>query len=401
MCLLDDQQTCCFGIYKSNGTCLSDNTYASLRPIANNVTRVSFFVCGLVAFVACLRKRYLIHESGSRIQKQVYSLMLVASLTFVLRSLDPWSHQHIYPPMLSGLLTDVCTASLFSVMILFTAFYARLVILSTRHQHVYEHYLRGFTRMAFFLTWTNFAVVQPVYLSWGGFYIFRSWHLLVQHSMSSALLLIISTAAFYCGMQVHRRLAHIQELNTRAAAIDTLRQQATLTRTKQSPAVLMSMPRHPDGVEYPPPPRPVDDMPHPIFLHDNEEVDDDEDELEHEFFDDAYFQTPPVPRVPSPSTNITRVWKVTVLMEVFAIIAVGCQVTYVVQFIQRDCLEQDALSLSREGPMDKRTSVYAVPVFAILQHVMIWIVYWCFSKTKDTASDPLATTRSFMPLLDR
>ncbi|KAF0719198.1 Aste57867_1200 [Aphanomyces stellatus] len=385
MCTLSDG-TCCYGIYKDgrNGLCLPTNTYASLQPEVNNAIRISFFSFGLIAFVACVRKRYLLHcHGGSTIQKQVYALMLVASFTFLLRSIDPWSHEHIYPPVVSGLWVDICGASIYSVMILFTAFYARLVVPPAR-LGVAEHYIRGFTCLAFFLTWGVYVFIRPLYLVAHDTNIFRSWHLLVQYAVSAIDVLVTSSAAFYCGMHVHRRLAFIQEANARAVAVDTLRQQATLTRSKMSPPVLMSMPRQ--FVDCPPPSALLDDTPpSPILLHDPDSFDDDDDDA----VDTGYDIAATLSSAPSSSS---RVWKVTMLMEACSIGTIASAVVFMLQFIRDGCELPAARRLSRDGlpRHEPPPAMYQWPVFGFIQLIAIGAIYWCFSKTKQTPTDAFA-----------
>ncbi|RLN97917.1 hypothetical protein DYB28_014044 [Aphanomyces astaci] len=260
-CFLVAGKTCCYGIVMERSRCDVDNTYANLHRAEYDAYVVVCAVVGIATFLACVHKLYSVHQSkgtatkrycqspahpsdivlvdeGSPIQKQVYYLLVLASVTFIARAVDPMSYDFIYPPVVSGLISDVCTASLYSVLILSVAFWARIVIRPTDLVRA-EIPIRASTALGLFLTWFVFACVRPLYLlpAWGDtLRIFRSWHILIQYSMAPFLLFLVSTLAVIFGVRIHRRLKSIRETNERSMAIATLRQHAL----KANPTVVRS-----------------------------------------------------------------------------------------------------------------------------------------------------------------
>ncbi|RHZ38211.1 hypothetical protein DYB26_010834 [Aphanomyces astaci] len=223
-CVLEDNITCCFGLYKNNTHCSVGNTVASLSRVKNDALRIGLLVFGVVAFIACLCKLYSIRRNGgSTIQRRAYMLMAVASFTFVARAPDPRSHERIYHPIVSGLFVDICSAAIYGVIILYAAFYARLVAPPARTAES-EHYIRGFSILAFFMTGFIFLIVRPAYLARRDRNIFDSWHVLVQFSMAPVVLFITSSTALHFGLQAYRRLSAIRETDQRADDIDAIRQ---------------------------------------------------------------------------------------------------------------------------------------------------------------------------------
>ncbi|RHY18010.1 hypothetical protein DYB25_014313, partial [Aphanomyces astaci] len=87
-----------------------------------------------------------------------------------------------------------------------------------------EHYIRGFSILAFFLTGFIFLIVRPAYLARRDRNIFDSWHVLVQFSMAPVVLFITSSTALHFGLQAYRRLSAIRETDQRADDIDAIRQ---------------------------------------------------------------------------------------------------------------------------------------------------------------------------------
>ncbi|KAF0701477.1 hypothetical protein As57867_005692, partial [Aphanomyces stellatus] len=79
-CYLVQGTTCCYGIVMKNERCFPTTTYASLHLEAYDAYVGVCATMGLVLFLACIRKLYCIQRvGGSAIQKQVYSLLIVAS----------------------------------------------------------------------------------------------------------------------------------------------------------------------------------------------------------------------------------------------------------------------------------------------------------------------------------
>ncbi|CAK4085333.1 unnamed protein product [Aphanomyces euteiches] len=362
-CYLIEKTTCCFGIYMEGNSCDVTNTYASRYRSEYTAYIIALFVVGVVSLLACILKLYYVNRAGgSAIQKQVYSFLVVASTSFVVRAVDPMGHDFIYSPLVSGMISDICTACLYSVLILSVAFWARIVLNPADTPYT-EIPIRAFTALALFLTWFVFLCVRPIYLLlvWGDprDRIFRSWHILIQYSMGPVLLLCISTLAIYFGVCIHRRLKAIREANERAMAIAVLRQSALSVK-------------------------------HNIVRSDSQ----DEPPSRSAFEDDqAKMQL----------NNNARILKVLVLMEILSLFAVGAQVYFLVDFIQNGCMLRREWNCSRKdgGPC---ALTFSMPILPFVQFAGIVVMYWSFRKTrpltKETVTDELFSNRSFVIVMD-
>ncbi|KAF0776059.1 hypothetical protein AaE_000241, partial [Aphanomyces astaci] len=247
-CFLVAGKTCCYGIVMERSRCDVDNTYANLHRAEYDAYVVVCAVVGIATFLACVHKLYSVHQSkgtatkrycqspahpsdvvvvdeGSPIQKQVYYLLVLASVTFIARAVDPMSRMHRVPlqrlvrasSAFLGYLMPNANACFGGGRILSVAFWARIVIRPTDLVRA-EIPIRASTALGLFLTWFVFACVRPLYLlpAWGDtLRIFRSWHILIQYSMAPFLLFLVSTLAVIFGVRIHRRLKSIRETNER------------------------------------------------------------------------------------------------------------------------------------------------------------------------------------------
>ncbi|ETV73450.1 hypothetical protein, variant 1 [Aphanomyces astaci] len=319
-CFLVAGKTCCYGIVMERSRCDVDNTYANLHRAEYDAYVVVCAVVGIATFLACVHKLYSVHQSkGSPIQKQVYYLLVLASVTFIARAVDPMSYDFIYPPVVSGLISDVCTASLYSVLILSVAFWARIVIRPTDLVRA-EIPIRASTVLGLFLTWFVFACVRPLYLlpAWGDtLRIFRSWHILIQYSMAPFLLFLVSTLAVIFGMRIHCRLKSIRETNERSMAIATLRQHAL----KAHPTVVRS--------------ESSDELPPRILWASSSSSSNTDD-----------------PRAPK---RDSRILKVLVLMALLSAVVIAAQVYVLVDFIRRGCMLEHEYVCSSAHALPKST----------------------------------------------
>lgn len=91
-------------------------TLSSYDPTAYRNYQIGYFVIGsacLIASVAmytrCLR------YDGSPLQRASFLFCSYASATVVARGIDPGSYRHVIPLPIFGLLSDTCTAALYSV----------------------------------------------------------------------------------------------------------------------------------------------------------------------------------------------------------------------------------------------------------------------------------------------
>ncbi|ETV98889.1 hypothetical protein, variant [Aphanomyces invadans] len=358
VCVLDDQVTCCFGLYKNNSICALSNTVASLSRVENDALRIGCLVFGIVALAACLCKlRSIRQNDGSTIQRRVYYFMTVAALTFIGRAPDPRSHERIYHPVVSGLIIDICSAAIYSVIVLYTAFYARLVAPPAR-AIVCEHYIRGFTGLGFFLTWFIYVVVRPAYLLRSDRNIFDSWQVLVQFSMAPLVLFATSTTALHYGLHAYRRLSLIREANKRFDVMHAIRQETW----RQLHDLYAALPPSPALGSTASPSQSHDPpfMPIPIVLP---------------TLDDQ----PAIPMMPlmskshsisssvhEPVKDNKRVLKVLVIMEVCAVVNIGLQIALLVKYIRDGCQLKQDLVFATAG-VGAQPYTFDFPTFSMLQ----------------------------------
>ncbi|RHY42021.1 hypothetical protein DYB34_013210 [Aphanomyces astaci] len=379
-CVLEDKITCCYGLYKNNTHCSVGNTVASLSRAKNDALRIGLLVFGVVAFIACLCKLYSIRRNGgSTIQRSAYILMAVASFTFVARAPDPRSHERIYHPIVSGLFVDICSAAIYGVIILYAAFYARLVAPPARTAES-EHYIRGFSILAFFLTGFIFLIVRPAYLARRDRNIFDSWHVLVQFSMAPVVLFITSSTALHFGLQAYRRLSAIRETDQRADDIDAIRQltrrQLHDLRGSTTPAATAPpAKRLSSATSVPAPP------PSTSSQHGSEAVPSPTTHgvscpqpsmMQTSSHEEAQAAVGPVmmahlPPIETSRQDNQRVLKVLVLMELCAVVNIALQIVLVVKYIQDGCeLKQDLL-LATTGINGGHDYSFDWPMFSVLQ----------------------------------
>ncbi|KAF0719199.1 Aste57867_1201 [Aphanomyces stellatus] len=336
---------CPFGVaYDTiNERCDPQNTYASQHMTAYNALRITTGVLGLVAFLACLRKFYLIRSTGgSSIQHRVYLLLLVASLMHVANCVDPYSYASIYPPFLSALFSDICSACLYSILILCAGFYAHLVAPAPDAARA-DFFIQGFLLCALFLTWVIYVVVHPVYLAIAGTHAgnFLAWYIVMQYSMAPCLLVLVSSAALVFGLQVYHRLKCIHEDNEHAAMIAVARRRADSVKSDTH--------RH--------------NQPHDPIL------------LREESSNDQH-----------PTDFDRRILWVVVLNELYALVVILLQMWRLIDFVVVDqCSLDRARQCSSRGDCDLPIPF---PAVAIVQFSGIALAYWSFRKTRTTAPPP-------------
>ncbi|ETV98892.1 hypothetical protein H310_08385 [Aphanomyces invadans] len=359
-CFLVPGKTCCYGIVMKMSRCDVTNTYADLHRDEYTAYAIVCGVVGIAALVGCVHKLYSVHRcKGSPIQKQVYTLLIVASVTFIARAVDPMSYDFIYPPVVSGLISDVCTASLYSVLILSVAFWARIVIRPTDLESA-EIPIRASTALGLFLTWFVFACVRPLYLlpTWDDDAaperIYRSWHILIQYSMAPVLLFLISTLAVIFGIRIHRRLKSIREMHERSAAIASLREHAL----KANPTVVRS--------------ESADELPPRVLFTSSSSS------MEDRFV----------------LTRDSRILKVLVLMAILSAVVIVAQIYVLVDFVERGCMLQREYNCSSlQAPSQGKPTGGSVgdrvcelpfpfPMLPLTQILGIVVMYWSFRKTR-------------------
>ncbi|CAK4267207.1 unnamed protein product [Aphanomyces euteiches] len=319
-----------------------------------NALRITCAVVGIVGLLACIRKLYILrHVGGSSIQHQVYILLIVSSVAFIARSIDPMSYATIYPVWISGLLCDVASACLYTIMILYAAFYARVVV-NPIDMVKYDFFIQGFQWLMIFLTWATFVGVRSIYL-WSnpGRGTFQAWHILMQYSMGSILLFIISSTALYFGLQIHHRLKIIHEANERTLAIAKARKRAAASSCTQSPT-------HPQS-------------PGPILLADDAAA---TDEMNHGID--------------------MRILRVLILTELYALGVIGLQIWRLVSFVVHDkCILREEYNCSVVGGQCKM----GFPFIPLVQFIGGVFFYWSFRKTRAASLSSTNSAAAPSPLV--
>ncbi|RLN02348.1 hypothetical protein BBJ28_00004979 [Nothophytophthora sp. Chile5] len=107
--------TCDFGLAQTAAGCV--RTLASYDLSAYRSYQIGYCVVGLMCLVASvfMAVRSVRHE-GSPLQQANFLFCCYASLTVAFRGIDPGSYGHVIPLPIFGLLSDTCTASLYSVL---------------------------------------------------------------------------------------------------------------------------------------------------------------------------------------------------------------------------------------------------------------------------------------------
>jgi hypothetical protein len=107
-------ETCDFGLAQTAAGCV--RTLASYDSSAYESYQIAYFVVGAACLIASavVYVRSVLHD-GSPLQQANALFCCFASMTVVVRGIDPGSYGHIIPLPIFGLLSDTCTASLYSV----------------------------------------------------------------------------------------------------------------------------------------------------------------------------------------------------------------------------------------------------------------------------------------------
>ncbi|KDO24120.1 hypothetical protein SPRG_10908 [Saprolegnia parasitica CBS 223.65] len=259
------EQFCEFGYIMETPGGPCNATYASLSQDNYDLFRLACLVYGVTMLAFCLAKLRAISRvggkyqvlrrprgamassssssstsatnqrtAGSGIQKVTYWLLVLASLTFVARAIDPWGYMGILSYVVVTMISDTCTACIYSVLILAVSLWARVVVTPKNLAH-FEYPIQAFRILGFMFTWVIFVGIVPISVYCISNDVYHSVHTLIQFSMAPFLLWIIASMGLVFGIQIHRRLKEIrkaQEATLEVARRRVAARQALLDLTK-------------------------------------------------------------------------------------------------------------------------------------------------------------------------
>ncbi|OQS03009.1 hypothetical protein THRCLA_04681 [Thraustotheca clavata] len=360
---------CAYGYIKEGPEGPCSRTYASLSTKEYNVFRLMCGLFGLVMLVFSLAKLWTIrrlgnkyesvrhrlssssgshhHSAGSGIQKVTYWLLVVSSLTFIIRSVDPWGYMGIFSYVAANMIVDTCTACIYSILILAVSLWARVVVQPKNLVHL-EYPIRAFQVLGFVFTWVIFFGILPISVLFMSSDVYHSVHILIQFSMAPFLLVIIATMGLIFGIQIHCRLREIRRTQEETLEIARRRlaaRQALIDLTK--PPVVKSESQ--------------DDTILPLDLDTKEGIDS-------------------VAKLPSKSS---RILKMVCFLEAVSIVVIGLQIYQLVDFINNGCIMKKEFDCASGKPCHMQLEF---PYFHAAQMLGIIVIFWAFRKTRQESS---------------
>jgi hypothetical protein len=105
--------TCWYGLAQTDEGCV--RTLASYDPSGYRMYQIGCVAVGALSLVASavMTTRAFKHDA-SKLQRYNFMFCCYASLTFVIRGVDPSSYGHVLPRPISSFFSDSCTAALYS-----------------------------------------------------------------------------------------------------------------------------------------------------------------------------------------------------------------------------------------------------------------------------------------------
>lgn len=105
--------TCWYGLAQTKDGCV--RTLASYDPSSYHAYQIGYCVVGTVSLIASatMTARAFKHD-GSNLQRCNFTFCCYASLTLMIRGVDPSSYDHVIPRPVNSFLSDSCTAALYS-----------------------------------------------------------------------------------------------------------------------------------------------------------------------------------------------------------------------------------------------------------------------------------------------
>ncbi|KAG7398409.1 hypothetical protein PHYBOEH_011210 [Phytophthora boehmeriae] len=118
--------TCSYGLAQTEAGCV--RALASYDPNGYRAYQIGYCVVGAASFIASaiMITRAFKHD-GSKLQRYNFAFCCYASLTLIIRGADPSSYNHVIPRPISSLLSDTCTAALYSCYVLALGYWALII----------------------------------------------------------------------------------------------------------------------------------------------------------------------------------------------------------------------------------------------------------------------------------
>ncbi|KAF1333336.1 hypothetical protein FI667_g3036, partial [Globisporangium splendens] len=318
--------TCEFGLARTIEGCVRTLSWYCDKQYTTS--QIIYFVAGFLAWMLCGYKYVSsVRNDGGKLQRQIFMLCGYASLTIMLRGIDPGSYGHFVPRAVNQFFTDSCNATLYTIYIKSLFFYVSVSHLDDIGKAGVRTF---FERTSILLIWAFYAVSSLSFTREKGFGGFaREIRLFV----GAGFLAIISIGFAVYGLQVIRQLEYMDAMNN--------------YRNRQLQSV-ESCPTVDYNDSYP--------REESIF------------ELENE----------------KPQKPADRIRKILIATQSAAFICVGAQVVFAISSSESSNVE---LECANGVECDKLKA--NVSLLHIFQYVWVLIAVWCYrtiQKQPDTAT---------------
>uniref|UniRef100_K3WSM3 Uncharacterized protein n=1 Tax=Globisporangium ultimum (strain ATCC 200006 / CBS 805.95 / DAOM BR144) TaxID=431595 RepID=K3WSM3_GLOUD len=106
--------TCEFGLARTIEGCVRTLSWYCDKQY--KTSQIIYFVAGFLALTFCAYKYVMaVRHDGGKLQRYIFVLCGFASLTIMLRGIDPGSYGHFVPRALNQFFTDSCNATLYTI----------------------------------------------------------------------------------------------------------------------------------------------------------------------------------------------------------------------------------------------------------------------------------------------
>ncbi|RLN68234.1 hypothetical protein BBJ28_00015717, partial [Nothophytophthora sp. Chile5] len=213
--------TCDFGLAQTADGCV--RTLASYDQDAYLTFQIIYCVVGALSVVASAVMFWrAVKYDGSPLQQYSFLLCSYASLTVIIRGIDPTSYGHVIPRPINAFLTDSCTAALYSVYILALGYWATVIQQGAAMTDKPMH-LKCLENSAIAFVWAFYTAYNMSLFAFKGFQPTALNY--VQLGLSICVLAIMSTGFMIYGLRVLSRLQEyerIQKLRIPSTASDVM-----------------------------------------------------------------------------------------------------------------------------------------------------------------------------------
>ncbi|KAF1333339.1 hypothetical protein FI667_g3035, partial [Globisporangium splendens] len=201
-----DDDTCEFGLAQTSEGCV--RTLSSFCRSQYEISQIVYLAAGFLALAFCAYKYVsAVRHDGGKLQRQIFLLCGYASLTIMLRGIDPGSYGHFVPRALNQFFTDSCNATLYTIYIKSLFFY--VTVAKVNHVEVGNTRV-WFERAALFVIWVFYVASAMTTAGDKGFSgIDRQVRLFV----AAGFLAVISFGFTVYGVQVIRQLEYMEAMN--------------------------------------------------------------------------------------------------------------------------------------------------------------------------------------------